>query len=78
MTYSVKVSFRVVHFPSVNAFINRNEGAAAATTELGFEAEDCDSVLRGLEPLADLGLDGGFLDASHLWVDQLCNLFASK
>ncbi len=51
-----------------------DECGAAATTELGLEAEDGDSVLGSLELLGDLSLDGGPLDASHLGVNQLNNL----
>ena len=73
-TYSGKVSFGVVLLPSVKIFIDCDEAAASAAAELGLEAEDGDSVFRGLEPLADLCLDGGPLHASHLGVDQLNNL----
>ena len=62
-TYSEKVHFRVVSLSSVKVIVDGRETRASATAELGFQAEDSDSVLGGLELLGNLGFDARLLDS---------------
>ena len=62
-TYPVEVSLRVVSLSSVKVIVDGRETRASATAELGFQAEDSDSVLGGLELLGDFSPDVGLLDS---------------
>ena len=77
-TYPDEVGLGVVLLARIDVVVDSDEAGASAATELGLDAENCDSVFRGLELLGDVGFDVGLLDAGKLRVDQLDGLAAKK
>ena len=73
-TYSSEVLLVIVLLSSVHIIIDSDEARAASTTELGSNTEHGDSVLSGLELLADDSSDFGLLDTSQIRVDHLNGL----
>ena len=73
-TYPGDVLLVIVLLPRVHIVEDAGEARGPATTELRLDTKDGDSILAGLELLAQRGLDVGPLDVCEFRVDAVNSL----